>query len=213
MSRDEYLAFTKDWMAASLNHLIDGGLLASYIDWRGIDVILETGRGLNLDLINMIVWGKTEAGMGSLWRSRHELLPVFCKGDGPHINNIELGKWGRQRFEPLAVSGASTTGSEARRLLDRHPTPKPCRLASDLLMDVTNRGDIVLDCFMGAGTTMIAAESTGGFVVASNSMRSMPTSSSSAGNRPPAAKPAFWRRAKPMLTSLHAGKPKGLAHE
>jgi DNA modification methylase len=161
MTAAEYLAFTRAWMSAALPHLVEGGLLASFIDWRGIEVILATARGLELDLINMIVWGKSDAGMGSLWRSQHELLPVFAKPDGPHVNNISLGKWGRNRSNLWLCPGASTSGSEANKVLSKHPTPKPVSLLKDLLLDVTNRGDVVLDGFLGSGTAMIAAETTG----------------------------------------------------
>ncbi len=161
MTREEYLSFTSHWMTAGLAHLVDGGLFASFIDWRSIEIILASGRGLGLDLLNLIVWGKSDAGMGSLWRSQHELLPVFKKGQAAHINNIELGKWGRHRSNLWLCCGASTAGSEAHKLLSKHPTPKPVSLLKDLLLDITRRGDTVLDGFLGTGTTMIAAEATG----------------------------------------------------
>jgi DNA modification methylase len=88
-------------------------------------------------------------------------LPIFKHGHAAHINNVELGKWGRHRSNLWLCPGASTAGSEAHKLLSQHPTPKPAALLKDLLLDVTHRGDIVLDGFMGSGTTLIAAEATG----------------------------------------------------
>ena len=117
--------------------------------------------GLGLDLLNIIAWVKSNAGQGSLWRSRHELLPVLKKGDAPHINNVELGRHGRHRSNVWEYAGASSLGSDARDGLKVHPTVKPKLLVEDALIDVTNRGDIVIDCFAGSGTTLVAAEATG----------------------------------------------------
>jgi len=93
LSREEFDTFNKDWMRLASDVLVDGGLLATFIDWRSVDLILSAGRELGLDLLNIVVWAKSNAGQGSLWRSQHEMLPVFKKGGAPHINNIELGRW------------------------------------------------------------------------------------------------------------------------
>ncbi len=97
------------------------------------------------DARNLIVWTKTNAGMGSLYRSQHELLPLFKKGDAPHVNNVELGKRVRSRSNVWVYPGASSLGSDARRGLQDHPTVKPTAMLEDALLDLTNRGDIVLD--------------------------------------------------------------------
>ena len=99
--------------------------------------------------------------MGSLYRSQHELLPLFKKGAAPHVNNVELGKTGRWRSNVWTYPGASSLGSDARRGLQDHPTVKPTAMLEDALLDLTNRGDIVLDPFLGSGSTLIAAENTG----------------------------------------------------
>ena len=118
-------------------------------------------RSLGLARLNLIVWAKTYAGMGSLDRSQHELLPLFRKGTAPHVNNVELGKRGRWRSNVWTYPGASSRGSDARRGLQDHPTVKPTAMLEDALLDLTNRGDIVIDQFLGSGSTLIAAEKTG----------------------------------------------------
>jgi DNA modification methylase len=99
--------------------------------------------------------------MGSLYRSQHELLPLFKKGTAPHVNNVELGKRGRWRSNVWTYPGASSLGSDARRGLKEHPTVKPTALLEDALLDVSNRGDIVIDPFLGSGSCLIAADKTG----------------------------------------------------
>ena len=99
--------------------------------------------------------------MGSLYRSQHELLPLFKKGDAPHVNNVELGKKGRWRSNVWTYPGASSIGSDARQGLQDHPTVKPTAMFEDALLDLTNRGDIVLDPFLGSGSTLIAAVRAG----------------------------------------------------
>jgi DNA modification methylase len=116
---------------------------------------------LGLKPLNLIVWTKTNAGMGSLYRSQHELLPLFKKGTGPHVNNVELGRRGRWRSNVWTYPGASSLGSDARHGLQDHPTVKPTAMLEDALLDLTNRGDIVIDPFLGSGSTLIAADKTG----------------------------------------------------
>ena len=98
--------------------------------------------------------------MGSLYRSQHELLPLFKKGSASHVNNVELGKRGRWRSNVWTYPGASSLGSDARRGLMDHPTVKPTAMLEDALLDLTNRCDVVLDPFLGSGSTLIAAENT-----------------------------------------------------
>ena len=161
MSREEFAAFNRAWMSAVLPYLDDGGLLATFIDWRSVDLVIASGLALELALLNLVVWEKSNGGQGSLWRSQHELLPVFKKGDAPHINNVELGRHGRWRSNVWTYPGGSTLGSDSREGLDFHPTVKPRILLEDALLDVTNRGDIVIDCFAGSGSTLLAAEAVG----------------------------------------------------
>lgn len=161
MSDAEFRAFNDAWMAACLPHLCDGALFGTFIDWRGQPTVHDAATGLGLAAVNLIVWVKTNAGMGSLYRSQHELLPLFKKGSAPHINNVELGRHGRWRSNTWVYPGASSMGSDARRGLKDHPTVKPVAMLEDALLDLTHRDDIVLDLFLGSGSTLIAAESTG----------------------------------------------------
>jgi DNA modification methylase len=161
MNAEEFMAFNKAWMSAAMAYLVDGGLLATFIDWRSVEIVLACGRELDLALLNVIVWAKSNGGQGSLWRSQHELLPFFKKGSAPHVNNIELGRHGRWRSNVWTYPGASSLGSDAREGLAQHPTVKPRALLEDALLDVTNRGDIVLEPFAGSGSTLLAAEATG----------------------------------------------------
>ena len=161
MTDAEFLAFNTTWMSHASSRLCDGGLFATFIDWRGYGSVLAAAAPLGLNLLNLIVWGKTNAGMGSLYRSQHELFPLFKKGDAAHVNNIRLGAKGRWRSNLWTYPGASSLGSDARRGLEGHPTVKPVAMLEDALLDLTDRGDLVLDPFLGSGSTLMAAEGTG----------------------------------------------------
>jgi DNA modification methylase len=158
MSDAEFLAFNCAWMETVLPYLCAGGLFGTFIDWRGLPTVHSAAVTRGLVPLNLIVWTKTNAGMGSLYRSQHELLPLFKKGTAPHVNNIDLGKRGRWRSNVWTFPGASSLGSDARRGLKDHPTVKPTAMLEDALLDVTNRGEIVLDPFLGSGSTLIAAD-------------------------------------------------------
>ena len=161
MSDDEFLKFNDAWTSASLPHLVDGEVLGTFIDWRGYPAVHASAVKAGLLPLNLIVWGKTNAGMGSLYRSQHELLPLFKKGEAAHVNNVQLGKRGRWRSNLWRYPGASSLGSDARRGLQDHPTVKPTAMLQDALLDLTQRGEIVLDPFLGSGSTLMAAEATG----------------------------------------------------
>jgi DNA modification methylase len=161
MTDAEFLAFNEAWMAAVLPSLCDGGVFGAFIDWRGYPTVHSAAVKLGLKPLNLIVWSKTNAGMGSLYRSQHELLPLFKNGSAPHVNNVELGKRGRWRSNVWTYPGASSLGSDARRGLEDHPTVKPTAMLEDALLDLTDRGDIVIDPFLGSGSTLVAAEKTG----------------------------------------------------
>jgi DNA modification methylase len=161
MTDAEFLAFNEAWMAAVLPCLCDGGVFGSFIDWRGYPTVHSAALKLGLKPLNLVVWTKTNAGMGSLYRSQHELLPLFKNGSAPHVNNIELGKRGRWRANVWSYPGASSLGSDARRGLQDHPTVKPTAMLEDALLDLTDRGDIVIDPFLGSGSTLMAAHKTG----------------------------------------------------
>ena len=161
LSDEEFLEFLVAYLEAALAHLLDGGLAGIFIDFRGQHILQTAAARHDLALLNLVVWSKTNAGMGSLYRSQHELMPLFKKGREPHTNNVNLGRRGRSRSNVWVYPGASSFGSDARRGLREHPTVKPTAMLKDALLDLTNRGDIVLDPFLGSGSTLIAAEETG----------------------------------------------------
>ena len=161
MSQPEYLAFNAAWMAAAEHHLVDGGVFGTFIDWRGYPAIHQAAEAGGLAPLNLVVWSKTNAGMGSLYRSGHELLPLYKKGRATHVNNVELGRHGRWRSNVWTYPGASSLGSDARQGLRDHPTVKPTAMLHDALLDLTRRGDVVLDPFLGSGSTLIAADTAG----------------------------------------------------
>lgn len=141
--------------------LVDGGIFMSFIDWRSVESMLAAGREGGFNLLNLVVWAKTNAGMGSLYRSHHELCPVFKKGKASHVNNISLGRKGRYRTNLWTYPGASSFGSDAREGLEVHPTVKGVAMLEDAILDVTAHGDTVFDPFAGSGSTLIAAQRTG----------------------------------------------------
>jgi DNA modification methylase len=157
----EFQAFNAAWISAAVDSLCDGGLLGTFIDWRGYPTVDAAALALGLTPINLIVWAKTNGGMGSLYRSQHELLPLYKKGTAAHVNNILLGKNGRWRSNVWTYPGASSVSSDSRKGLLLHPTVKPAAMCADAILDLSNRGDIVLDPFLGSGSTLIAAEQTG----------------------------------------------------
>jgi DNA modification methylase len=161
MSDAEFLAFNESWIATAMPYLCDGGVLATFIDWRGYSTVSAATNKLGLKPLNLVVWTKSNAGMGSLYRSQHELLPLYKKGSAPHVNNVALGKRGRWRSNVWTYPGASSLGSNARRGLVDHPTVKPAAMLEDALLDLTNRGETVIDPFLGSGSTLIAADRVG----------------------------------------------------
>lgn len=160
MSDAEFETFLERFLLAASAHLTDGALIYACMDWRSIARLITAGDRAGLDLLNVIVWAKPSGGMGGLYRGAHELIALFKKGSAAHQDNVRLGKHGRDRTNVWHYPGAASPGSSARAQLATHPTPKPVELVADALLDVTRRGDIVLDPFMGSGTTIIAAEKT-----------------------------------------------------
>jgi DNA modification methylase len=161
MTSEQFLAFNQTWIGAALPHLCDGSLIGTFIDWRGYHTVHTAALGAGLTAMNLIVWAKTNAGLGSLYRSQHELFALYKKGMAPHVNNIQLGKTGRWRSNVWTYPGASSVGSDSRGGLEFHPTVKPEAMCADAILDLTNRGEIVLDPFLGSGSTLIAAQRTG----------------------------------------------------
>jgi DNA modification methylase len=140
----------------------DGALIYTCMDWRHMGELLTAARSAGLELLNLCVWAKTNGGMGTLYRSRHELVFVLKNGEALYLNNVQLGRFGRNRSNVWNYPGANAfSRKKGRPRLDLHPTAKPIALVADAIMDCTERNDIVLDGFVGSGTTIIAAERTG----------------------------------------------------
>ena len=123
--------------------------------------LLAAGAEVYSELKNLCVWNKTNGGMGSLYRSKHELVFVFKSGTDSHINNVALGRHGRYRSNVWDYAGQNSLSRGARGKLSLHPTVKPVALVADAIRDCSQRGGVVLDPFGGSGTTLIAAERCG----------------------------------------------------
>jgi DNA modification methylase len=163
MSSAEFTEFLRKAMIAAREHSTAGSLAYYFMDWRHMTEILSAGQQVYTKLLNLCVWAKSNGGMGSFYRSAHELVFLFKNGSGSHRNNIQLGKFGRYRTNVWNYPGAnnpSHSGDEGS-LLALHPTPKPVALIVDAIKDCTARGDLVLDPFLGSGTAVIAAERSG----------------------------------------------------
>lgn len=160
MSDAEFTAFLTSIFTQLAAHSASGAIHFQCIDWRHIGEMLEAGKSAYTELKNVCVWSKANAGMGSFYRSQHEFVCVFKSGDAPHINNIELGKYGRYRTNVWEYAGVNGFGN-ARSDLELHPTVKPAALVEDAIRDCSRRKGIVLDPFCGSGTSLIAAERTG----------------------------------------------------
>ena len=163
MTPAEFTAFLARALSLLARHSANGSIHYICMDWRHIDELLAAGREAYTELKNLCVWAKDNPGMGSLYRSQHELIFVFKQGHDAHRNNVQLGQFGRNRGNVWHYPGANTfarSGGEGN-LLALHPTVKPVALVADAILDCSARRDIVLDAFLGSGTTVIAAERAG----------------------------------------------------
>jgi DNA modification methylase len=163
MNEAEFVAFLTTCLRLLARHSLSGSVHFICMDWRHMKELLAAGGQVYDSLLNLCVWAKNCGGMGSLYRSRHELVFVFRHGKESHRNNVQLGKFGRNRtnvWEYPGVNTFSKTGEEGN-LLSLHPTVKPVALVADALLDCSARGEIVLDGFLGSGSTLMAAERVG----------------------------------------------------
>lgn len=160
MSSDEFIKFLNTFMRHAKDYSVNGSLHYLFMDWRhGIEIGLAASTVYD-ELKNICVWVKNNGGMGSLYRSQHELCFIYKNGKAPHMNNINLGAHGRYRTNIWEYAGANGS-ADGKENLKLHPTVKPVAMLKDAILDVTKRGDIVLDCFLGSGSTLIACEQTG----------------------------------------------------
>ncbi len=160
MTSSAFTDFLVKGLRPAIACLEPGGVGYIFMDWRHLREILDAFHHLGVDVINLAVWVKTAAGMGSLYRSRHELVFVVRKRGAPHRNNVQLGRFGRNRSNVWEYGGA-TSGNTAEDDFGLHPTVKPVALIRDAILDVSAPGDLVIDCFLGSGSTLIAAETSG----------------------------------------------------
>ena len=161
MSESEFTGFLRTALGHMADFSIDGSLHYLCMDWRHAYELLDAGRGVYSELKNLCVWNKTNGGMGSLYRSKHELVFVFKNGTAKHINNVELGRYGRNRTNVWDYAGANSLSSDRANDLALHPTVKPVALVADAILDASKRGGIILDPFAGSGSTLLAAEEAG----------------------------------------------------
>ena len=162
MTRTQFLRFLTKALFFLAENSMSGAVFYVCIDWRHIEELIAAGRKASLDLLNIAVWAKPNAGMGAFLRSQHEFVAVFRNG-GKHANHVQLGKYGRNRTNlwSYASPASAFQRDEEHDFLVEHPSPKPVQMIADALIDVSKRGDVVLDTFLGIGSTLVAAERTG----------------------------------------------------
>jgi DNA modification methylase len=160
MDAAAFTAFLEASLGAMAAVSLDGAIHFTCMDWRHMAELQAAGSRVYSELKNLVVWAKTNGGMGTFYRSRHELIYVWKVGTAPHVNTFGLGETGRYRTNVWDYPGVNSFGANQKDLA-LHPTVKPVALVADAIKDVTRRGEIVLDGFGGSGTTLIAAERTG----------------------------------------------------
>ena len=164
MSGAEFTQFLSSIFSNLVDHTSNGSIHYVFMDWRHMQEILAAGQATYAELKNLCVWNKSNGRMGSFYRNKHELVFVFKNGKEPHINNFELGQYGRFRTNVWDYEAASSFGSkenpDGQSDLEMHPTVKPVQMISDAILDCSKTGGVILDPFMGSGTTIIAAENT-----------------------------------------------------
>lgn len=160
MSDQAFTDFLNDALSPAGAYAVDGAIAFVCMDWRNITPVMSAGSEAIGPLKNLIVWAKPNAGMGAFYRSQHELLFVFKKGKAAHVNTFGLGQNGRYRTNVWTYPGASGFHADRDDDLALHVTPKPVAMVADAILDVSHKGDVVLDVFGGSGSTLMAAERT-----------------------------------------------------
>jgi DNA modification methylase len=157
----EYIAFLRDALANAARVSVDGAVHYICNDWRHVGEMITAAKAVFGEMLNLVVWAKTNAGQGSFYRSHHELIGVFRVGHTSHCNNVELGRFGRNRTNLWTYAGVNSFGDKRMEHLGMHPTVKPIAMIADAVRDCTKKNDIVLDTFAGSGSTLMAAEKVG----------------------------------------------------
>jgi DNA modification methylase len=161
MNNAQFTSFLTDTLGNLSRVMRDGAIAFVCMDWRHMGELLAAGETAFTELKNLVIWNKTNGGMGAFYRSKHELVFVFKQGTAEHTNSFGLGETGRYRTNVWDYAGISSIGSNRSEELAMHPTVKPVALIADAIRDCSRRGEIVLDGFGGSGSTLIAAEKTG----------------------------------------------------
>ncbi len=161
MTEAEFTNFLTQVFRATAEVSRDGALHYICMDWRHLYEVLSAGRAVYSSFINLCVWNKDNGGMGSFYRSKHELILCFKAGTKSHTNNVELGRHGRNRTNVWEYAGVNTFRAGRLDELALHPTVKPVALIADAIKDASRRSNVVLDPFCGSGSTLIATEKTG----------------------------------------------------
>lgn len=161
MSKAEFTDFLTGAMQLMRKNSIDGSIHMLFMSWHYLSELLQAGHIAYDELKNICTWVKKSGGMGSFYRSQTEFIAMFKHGKAPHINNIQLGKFGRNRTNAWFYDGMNTYSAERDELLAQHATVKPLELMADAILDCSKKDGIVLDPFVGSGTTILAAEQTG----------------------------------------------------
>jgi DNA modification methylase len=161
MSEHQFTCFLESSLGNAAKVMRDGAIAFVCMDWRHMGELLAAGRAVFTELKNLVVWNKSNGGMGAFYRSKHELIFAFKQGTAEHTNSFGLGDTGRYRTNVWDYAGISSIGGARAEELAMHPTVKPVALIADAIRDCSRRGEVVLDCFGGSGSTLIAAEKTG----------------------------------------------------
>jgi len=161
MSPEQFTAFLTETLGNIAQRMRNGAIAFVCMDWRHMEELLRAGGAAFSELKNLVVWNKTNGGMGTFYRSKHELVFTFKVGDAPHTNTFGLGDGGRYRTNVWDYAGITSMGANRSEELAMHPTVKPVALIADAIRDCSRRGEIVLDGFGGSGSTLIAAEKSG----------------------------------------------------
>lgn len=161
MTRKEFRQFLADFMHQLSLATRSGSVHYLFIDWRHVADMIDIGETIYNQMLNLAVWAKTNGGMGSFYRAQHELVVIFRNGKRTHLNNIALGVNGRNRSNLWTYAGANTFGAQRAAELEMHPTVKPVAMLADAIKDASQPGDLVLDCFAGSGSLLMAAHETG----------------------------------------------------
>lgn len=160
MTPEEFIQWLKDVFINLVLFSTPGSIHYICMDWKHIYEIISAGREVYTEYKNLCIWNKDNGGMGSFYRSKHELVFVFKNGDAKHINNFQLGGNGRYRTNVWDYAGCNSFSNKEKDMIEDHPTPKPVEMVADAVLDCSYRNGIVHDSFLGSGSTIIACEMT-----------------------------------------------------